>query len=114
MIFTKLSEGEDKWYRHFWLSESKLFAIGLSEELFGRLKIQVLYRWPTPEEKWWVIQEYVTYKPELVLQMILVICQALDEVSDSVLSDQFEHWNRVAVKLPKREHKYLEGDEETI
>lgn len=97
-------EASDKWYpNNFWVAKNEVFAISVIGELFGRLKLQVLYKYNKENDHWFVVEEYVTYKPKLLDELF-------DKIVKSLLHIEVEDgdWEAVLKCLPKKEKKYLE------
>lgn len=109
----KFRKQDEPNYSEFWISTLQLFGIGVLLGANGRIVIHILYRWPLPECRWWMIAQYQTFSASLACQRIDEICKALETIPDGPLSDEYGHWTRVADKLPKRKARYLE-DEENI
>jgi len=88
-----------------WLvSEDQAFAIGVYNYVYGRKCIQALHR-DVPAGQWWVIQEWATYKPELVGILIQKI-----EGNLAKLEATFGEWKKVEGCLPPKEARYLEDE----
>lgn len=86
------------------VSENQAFAIGVYNYLFGRKCVQVLFR-DVPDGKWWVVQYWATYKPELVGILVQRIEDGLAR-----LEAAFGEWKKVEGCLPVKEARYLEDE----
>lgn len=86
-----------------WLvSENGAFAICVLNYLFGLKCIQIEHG---ENNEWYVIQEWRTYKPELVEPFIQRIRDDL-----ASLEATFGEWKKVEDRLPPRKEKYLEEE----
>lgn len=96
---------EDKHYRIWLATPNGAFFIGVADYLFDMKCVQVLFREsPTATDRY-VIQEWRTYKPELVDVLIEEIKASL-----SRLGATFGQWKEVENLLPPKEAKYLEDE----
>lgn len=105
----KFNKQNDKWYPEFYVSDNNYFGIGIAHELFGRFKIQVMYRdevLDNPEEvNWWVVREYVTYDKFFLISQMGLIFESLKECTV-----EGEDWKKVEELLPENKYKYLEDE----
>lgn len=121
MIFKKTY---DFWYPYeYYLSDNEEFSIGVTQELFRRFKIQVLYReiWTRDGKKkldiatkWWVISEWVTYDERLKNIQVATIIANLKDVNykamEFVEGEASMGWRMVEERLPDKSYKYLEDE----
>ena len=97
----KIEEKKNQWYPNgYYESKSGLFAIGIINELFKRIKIQVLFK---DFDDWSVIREWVTYDDSLSIKQIVKIISVM-----SGLPDNTNKWKKVEEVLPDNKKKYLE------
>jgi hypothetical protein len=103
MIF---KEKKEEWYYRYWESEDGEFAIAIEKMLYGRIRVQILHR--DGGGQLWGIQEYPTYKVELVYPQVFEIMKNLEDVSPK----NGREWWLVFEKLPPKKKKYLEDKKE--
>ena len=96
----------NKWYSKYWESEDGEIGIGLEEMLFSRIRVVVLHKdgGQYPE---WVIEQYPTYKRELIYPLIIKIMDNLKEVNIT----SGKEWWKVYEALPEKVKKYLEDSQ---
>lgn len=92
-------------YAKWLVSENKAFFIGVLNYLFGQKCIQVLFKETAESQDQYVIQEWRTYKPELVETLIQKIKDNLANVEAG-----FGDWGLVEKFLPEKRAKYLEDE----
>ena len=104
----KFLEKDNEWYFRYWESEDGEIGIAVEKMLFNRVRIQVLHKDMGSEYPQWVIEEYPTYKPELVYTLVFEIMKSLEVVE----VESGREWWKVFEVLPPRVKKYLEDDHE--
>jgi len=104
----KFLEKDNEWYFRYWESEDGEIGIAVEKMLFNRVRIQVLHKDMGSEYPQWVIEEYPTYKLELVYTLVFEIMKSLEAVE----VESGREWWKVFEVLPPRVKKYLEDDHE--
>ena len=103
MNFRKIT---NKYYPDFYIDESGLYSIGIVNELYGRMKIQVMFRCSLNDGNWHVIREYVSYEIICIVEQIKKIFDRLSIISFKEKVD--DGWEEIEMILPI-ENNYLEN-----
>jgi len=105
----KFKKVTDEYYPDFYIDESSLYSIGLDTQMYGRMKIQVMFR-DSLESNWYVIREYTSYEPKCIIQQLKEIFEKLEIIS---FDGKIERgWEEIEMILPPNDKKYLEDNYE--
>lgn len=102
MNFKKIT---NKYYPDFYIDESGFYSVGVDTQLYGRMKIQVMYR-SSLKDNWYVIREYTSYKTICIVKQLNKIFDKLSIISFKEKVN--DGWEEIEMILPSKKTKYLE------
>ena len=101
----KFKKTINKYYPDFYIDELGLYSVGVDTQLYGRMKIQVMFR-ESLNGRWFVIREYTSYEPKCIIKQLKDIFEKLEIIS---FDKEVERgWEEIEMILPAIDSKYLE------